>query len=112
MPIVHIKEFLLMMRELSGDYRYEQMALQLEKEQDQGVPDTEGGITMCELLDRYEKRGMERGRQEGLQAGIKVLVETCQDFGLSKAETVSKVMQKFAVSKSVSRNSTLRYWKA
>lgn len=39
-------------------------------------------------------------RQEGIEQGIKALIETCWDFGKSKEETASKIIQKFLLSPS------------
>lgn len=41
-----------MMCALTGDYRYEWLASHMEKKEE---------VTMCELLDKYEARGMEKG---------------------------------------------------
>lgn len=32
--------------------------------------DRKGELTMCELLDKYENRGMQKGLQKGIQQGI------------------------------------------
>lgn len=47
-------------------------------------------------LIREDER--ELGREEGREEGIRALIETCRDFGLSKEETVFKILQKFALS--------------
>ena len=42
----------------------------------------EGGVTMCELLDRYwndgEKKGMQKGMQKGVQKGMQCVNELIQ----------------------------------
>ena len=110
--IVHIEEFLLLMQSLTGDSRYEQILPQLEKREKQG------GITMCELLDKYENRGIQKGIKRGekkgekkaTQKGIKALVKICQEFGLSQADTIVRVIQKFAVSQDEGTKWTQKYW--
>ena len=94
--IVHIEEFLLLMQALTGDSRYEQILPQLEKREKQG------GITMCELLDKYEKKGT--------QKGIKALVETCQELGLTQMDTIARVIRKFSVSQDEGTKWTQKYW--
>lgn len=101
-PIVHVKEFLCLMREVSGDARYEEILSRLENSHNL----EKGEITMCELLDKYENRGIEKG----IRKGIKALVETCQEFGLTQAETVAKIINKFSLSQDEGMKYTQRYW--
>jgi len=54
-----------MLKALTGDKRYEEIIPEiknLEKE--------EGGISMCELLDKYENRGIAKGLSQGISQGI------------------------------------------
>lgn len=57
-PIIHVKALLLMLKELSGDFRYEDIISELETK-----PTEKGDITMCGLLDKYEARGIAKGEQ-------------------------------------------------
>ena len=106
--IVHIEEFLLLMQALTGDNRYEQILPQLEKKEKQG------GITMCELLNKYENRGIQKGikkgEKRGTQKGIKALVKICQEFGLSQADTIARVIQEFTLSQDEGTKWTQKYW--
>ena len=61
---------------------------------------------MCELLDKYENRGIEKG----IRKGIKALVETCQEFGLTQAETVARIINKFSMSQDEGMKYTQSYW--
>lgn len=54
--IVHLEELLLMLKALTGDTRYEEILPAMQEEQKKA-----GGVSMCELLDKYENRGMEKG---------------------------------------------------
>lgn len=81
--IVHLREFLLFMREISEDSRYEQLLAQLEQERQ----NTEGEITMCELLDKYENRGIEKG----IEKGIKALVVTCKSLQCTKMDVMQRL---------------------
>lgn len=57
--LVHPEALLLMLKALTNDNRYIEMLMALtEKEK-------KGEITMCELLDKYEKQGMQKGMQQG-----------------------------------------------
>ena len=67
--------------------------------------ETEGGIqSMCNLgeglIEKYEARG-ER----------KSLVETYQEFGKSKDDTIEKLMDKFQMSREEAEENVKKYWK-
>ena len=69
--IVHLEALLLMLKALTGDNRYEILIPDMKN-----LESEEGGITMCELLDKYEKRGKAEGREEGREESIRNLMET------------------------------------
>ena len=57
----HVDETLKLMTVLTGDRRYEEAV--------QTLP-TEGGVSMCEVLDRVENRGIEKGLAQGKREGL------------------------------------------
>lgn len=59
--IVHLEALLMMLSALTGDVRYEEIVPEMQKEEKE-----KGEIDMCELLDKYENRGVERGLAEGI----------------------------------------------
>lgn len=62
--IKHLDAFLFMMQSLTGDDRFEKILEQIkDKEKD-------GGITMCELIDRYWNAGLNEGIVQGVTQGI------------------------------------------
>ncbi len=61
-----------------------------------------GGVNMYNALEEI--------RREGIEQGIKALIETCADFGKSKEETTSKVIQKFLLSPAEAAAYTEKYW--
>lgn len=71
----------------------------------------DGGYDMCkgmeDWLNTRMKEGLELGRSEGIQA----LIETCQEFGLSREDTLSKVQDKFALEKEKAEEYLVKYWK-
>lgn len=75
--IIHIEALLLMLKALTGDSRYESMIEEMTE-----VENTGGEVTMCELLDKYEAKGMARGITKGIANGrledIRNLMETMQ----------------------------------
>lgn len=54
--------------------------------------------------------GIERGKEQGKEQGIKVLIETCQELGCSRTDTLSMVVDKFSVSKELAEQYVLKYW--
>ena len=57
---------LLLLEALTGDVRYSDIVPEMLKQERE-----EGGITMCELIDKYENRGMQRA----ILADIKKLMK-------------------------------------
>ena len=55
---------LLMLKALTGDNRYLKILSALTEEEKKGE------VSMCELLDKYENRGIQKGIQKGIQRGI------------------------------------------
>ena len=82
-PIRHMEALLLMLSELSHDCRYEQLLQQLQKEDK-----VQGGMTMCELLDKYEKRGIETGIATGEQLLASLMEQLFRDNRLADAQRV------------------------
>ena len=57
----HVDETLKLMTVLTGDRRFEEAV--------QTLP-AEGGVSMCEVLDRVENRGIEKGLAQGKREGL------------------------------------------
>ncbi len=57
----HVDETLKLMSVLTGDRRFEEVVSDLPNEK---------GVNMCEILDRVENRGIEKGLIKGKQEGI------------------------------------------
>ncbi len=72
--ICHVEAFLRMMHALSGDVRYQQMITEVAKQQDK-----EGGVTMCELLDKYENEGINKGINKGIERVNKLVLAMLHD---------------------------------
>ena len=60
-PIEHVDEVLKMLEIMVGDNRYPQVLEALNKERDKK------GISMCEVYDKIEGRGIQKGIQKGIQ---------------------------------------------
>lgn len=60
--------------------------------------------------DEYEL-GMESGMECGREMGIRALIESLQELGLSEEETCFRVMQKFSLSSENAEDFLKKYWK-
>ena len=63
-------------------------------------------------LGRTEGRteGLAEGRAEGIETAKKVLIETCQELGLSKENAKKKLVEKFGPENA--EETLNRYWKS
>lgn len=52
-----------------------------------------------------------QGIKQGIQRGIRALIETCRDFGASREETLSKVAEKFSLSSAEAEKHMREFWK-
>lgn len=50
-------------------------------------------------------------REEGIETGIKALIEVCRELAVSKEETVSKLETKFLILKEEAERYMNKYWK-
>ena len=64
-----------MLNALTGDNRYEEIILDMQDEQNKM-----GGVSMCELLDKYETRGREAGMAKGMADGMSLGVERVNEL--------------------------------
>lgn len=53
---------------------------------------------------------LEEGIEQGIEQGISKFIELCQEFGVSKEETLRKVINKFSVPEEVALQSLDKYW--
>lgn len=59
----------------------------------------EGVANMCNLSDMIEEKGIEKG------------IELCQEFGLSREDSVRKIMEKFSLTVEAAQAYVEKYWK-
>lgn len=112
--IRHPAEFLDMMETIASDRRYReikgQVLKRIEKEE----------ATMCVIADEFENRGiavgLEIGRKEGQEIGRKeglcALVSMCTELGMTRAETLKHVKEKFSLSEEKANDYLMEYWKS
>ena len=54
---------------------------------------------------------LEEGREEGRQEGIRALVESCKEFGISKENIIEKLKEKFKLDEENAQIYIEKYWK-
>ena len=80
--IEHVDELLMLMSAMTNDYRFEETINEVKGKEH---------LTMCEVLDRVEARGIEKGiakgREEGIKEGtVNVLTSLVKDGILSVSD--------------------------
>lgn len=81
--ILHLEALLLMLKALTGDDRYREIIPDVQK-----IEKERGGISMCELIDKYENRGVARGVKQGR---VEMLFELVRDGLLSLTDAAKRV---------------------
>ena len=69
-----------------------------------------GGKVIETESERLLRIGREEGREAGEEKGIRSLVETCQEVGLSITDAAEKLVSKFELSEDVSFLKANQYW--
>lgn len=65
---------------------------------------------MCQAIKEMIEDGRQEGRLEGRKEGIKAFIESCQELGISKEDTLLKLQEKFTLAEPVEAYLE-RYWK-
>ena len=80
--IEHVDELLMLMSAMTKDYRFEETINEVKGKEN---------LTMCEVLDRVEARGIEKGREEGIKEGaVQVLISLVKDGILSISDAAKR----------------------
>lgn len=84
--IEHVDELLMLMSAMTNDYRFEETINEVKGKEN---------LTMCEVLDRVEARGIEKGiakgREEGIKEGtVNVLISLVKDGILSISDAAKR----------------------
>ncbi|MGN0432146.1 MAG: hypothetical protein ACI4EQ_07295 [Lachnospiraceae bacterium] len=78
--ICHLEEVILLLRALTGDERYTDILPDMqEKEKEKGA------VNMCELLDKYENQGIEKGMER-----VNLLIRTL--IGEGRSNEIQRVV--------------------
>ena len=59
-------------------------------------------------IEQGIKQGIEQGKAQGMARGV---IETCQDLGISKNETLIKLMERFSMTEDAAMEHMDKYWR-
>ena len=76
--IKHVDEILKFLSVMTGDNRYEEI-----------LSDKEGVSNMCDVAQRLEDRGIEKGLQKGREEGNQMIYSLVEDESISMEERLS-----------------------
>ena len=62
-------------------------------------------------IEQGIKQGIEQGTERGRAEGLRILIETCGEIGLSREETLLKIQEKLSVSYETALGYITKYWK-
>lgn len=91
--IMHIEAVLEMLRVFTKDERYKEIEEEIVKN------NVKGDVSMCKVLDEYERRGIEKGIEKGIERTLLKLVKNnrlsvevaCEELNISKEEFEEKL---------------------
>ena len=69
-----------------------------------------GKVDMCGAIAGLIEEGKIEGKLEGRLEGIKALIETCEEFNVSKEDTLARIKNKFSLSEENAETYLEKYW--
>ena len=113
-PSQELKDMLQYMENTIGENVTNQTLNNINRIVEDAKRRKEVGINYMKSWEHDEmnrEEGIKIGQAIGLQQGIEALISTCQELGLSAEEVLSKVEEKFALSKEQAQEALQKYWK-
>lgn len=114
--IKYIEPVMRLLYALTGEKEFLNSIAELAMKQEKG------GVTMCEVVDKFVARGMKQGIEQGIQQGIEqgiqqgieqvinALIETSIEFGSTKGETIERIIKKLKISNDAAELYVSKYW--
>ena len=87
--ICHVQEFMDFLAVFTNDIRYQEIKQELAEMEKEGR-----SVTMCNVAQALEEKGIEKGIQQGIVA----FVEMMRELGQTDEVIISKLMEKFGIS--------------
>lgn len=63
-------------------------------------------------MQTAENLGLKQGMAQGLEQGVMSLIETCAELGVSREDTLARLLDKLEISEESARGYMQKYWKA
>ena len=89
----------------------EEQIRQAEEQVRQVEQQAEEQIRQVEQQAAERVRAAQRQAEQHEENGIRLLIETCQEFGLSKENMLSRLVEKYNLSRELAGSKLERYWK-
>lgn len=67
-------------------------------------------FNMEDALEVCGEENFEKGIQTGIQTGLCGMIETCQELGISKEDTLLKILEKFQLERDSALGYIEQYW--
>lgn len=61
-------------------------------------------------IEKGKSEGIETGKREGIKEGIKALIETCKELGVSREDTESRIIMKLELPPNDAEDYVNQYW--
>ena len=66
--------------------------------------------SMCNVSLGIREKALAEGIEKGIETGIKAMILTCQEFGVSKEEVLSKILKNSSVAVEVAKELVDKYY--
>lgn len=85
--------------------------LELHKIVTQVKESEEWEAVKMDILDVGIQKGIEQGMERGMKRGVRALIETCNEFNISKEDAKHSAMKKFELTEEQADEYVRKYWK-
>lgn len=108
----HVAELLDFFQTFTGQKKYEKIKQEVieRSKKEEIVMDPIFDTVWKEGLEEGLEKGLEKGREEATRTGITALIETCQEFNHTKDELLTKLMEKFNLTRDQATGYIQQYW--
>lgn len=108
----HVAELLDFFQTFTGQRKYEEIKQEIieRSKKEDIVMDPIFDTVWKEGLEEGLEKGREEGREEATRTGITALIETCQEFNHTRDELLTKLMEKFHLTKDQATGYIQQYW--
>ena len=102
--VVHPEELLDTLSALSGDSRYEVVKEKIIQNESK---EKKGEFKMCEVAEKLEQRGIQKGIHQGIQGTIKI----CQKLGIAREQVMEQIMENYSLTREDAEKEMRECWR-